>query len=280
MKYKEQEAVQIEISEYGSKNLVEALFSLLDDSGKELVLDENGQIPTTEHVIGGLIPLKEWARRNGISPATARQKAGRGGFITARKIGRDWMISALEPKVDNRMRIVQKEKCAISDSVYMYRILNYLYRLNSESLPEPSKAEKAHRNYCKRIFIKLSSGFSGNALRLFEKLCDAMSVQKEVNTYYVSHRELLSFFDDEAWHTQNKGSSIQSSVTIDFKDYLAVLKNAASEIAAHPFELKIHGESRSLLMPWYQSLSWENDASGGVYFTPSNFFKMIFAELQ
>ena len=48
------------------------------------------------------ITLKEWALRHGIDPATARQKALRGGFKTAAKIGRDWMIDADEPKVDLR----------------------------------------------------------------------------------------------------------------------------------------------------------------------------------
>ena len=78
-----------------SSNVADALFSLLDDSGNEVILDEHGQIPSIR--IGGsdLIPLKEWAAKNGISHATARQKAGRGGFLTARKVGRDWMISSL-----------------------------------------------------------------------------------------------------------------------------------------------------------------------------------------
>lgn len=50
------------------------------------------------------ITLKEWAIRHGINPATARQKALRGGFKTAAKIGRDWMIDADEPHVDLRRK--------------------------------------------------------------------------------------------------------------------------------------------------------------------------------
>lgn len=49
-----------------------------------------------------LIPLKEWARAHGIDPATARQRAGRGSFETAVKVGRDWFISKDEPLVDHR----------------------------------------------------------------------------------------------------------------------------------------------------------------------------------
>jgi hypothetical protein len=51
-----------------------------------------------------LITLKEWAIAHGINPATARQKAGRGGFKTARKIGRDWFIDENEENIDNRVK--------------------------------------------------------------------------------------------------------------------------------------------------------------------------------
>ncbi|MCD8189560.1 MAG: hypothetical protein LUD78_04960 [Clostridiales bacterium] len=51
-----------------------------------------------------LIPLAEYARRNGKDPATARQKAGRGAFYSARKVGRDWLISASEPWPDHRRK--------------------------------------------------------------------------------------------------------------------------------------------------------------------------------
>lgn len=47
-----------------------------------------------------LITLKSWAIRHGILPATARQKAGRGGYQTAVRVGRDWMIDEAEPKVN------------------------------------------------------------------------------------------------------------------------------------------------------------------------------------
>lgn len=39
-----------------------------------------------------LISLVEYAQRHGKDPATARQMALRGGFETARKIGRNWVI--------------------------------------------------------------------------------------------------------------------------------------------------------------------------------------------
>jgi len=49
-----------------------------------------------------LITLKEYAERHGRNPATARQKALRGGFKTAEKIGRDWFIDERELYGDNR----------------------------------------------------------------------------------------------------------------------------------------------------------------------------------
>lgn len=50
------------------------------------------------------ITLKEWAEKNGIDPATARQRANRGVFQTARKIGNLWIIDKNEPHIDHRKK--------------------------------------------------------------------------------------------------------------------------------------------------------------------------------
>jgi len=50
------------------------------------------------------ITLKEWAERHGIDPATARQRALRGAFQTAKKIGNLWIIDKDEPLVDHRRK--------------------------------------------------------------------------------------------------------------------------------------------------------------------------------
>lgn len=50
-----------------------------------------------------LITLKEWALREGISPATARQRAIR-GTLPAVKMGRDWFIEESTPNIDNRLK--------------------------------------------------------------------------------------------------------------------------------------------------------------------------------
>lgn len=50
------------------------------------------------------ITLKEWAEKNGIHPDTARQRANRGAFETARKIGNLWIIDKDEKLIDHRRK--------------------------------------------------------------------------------------------------------------------------------------------------------------------------------
>ena len=54
--------------------------------------------------MGKLISLGEWAKKNGIHPDTARQRAIRGAFETAYKIGRNWIIDSDEKLVDHRKK--------------------------------------------------------------------------------------------------------------------------------------------------------------------------------
>lgn len=51
-----------------------------------------------------LISLVEYAERHGKSPQTARQVAATGGFKTAQKIGRNWVIDSEEPWIDRRIK--------------------------------------------------------------------------------------------------------------------------------------------------------------------------------
>ena len=50
-----------------------------------------------------LITIKEYAAKHGKHPVTVSQKCQRGGFKTAQKIGRDWLIDEDEPYTDNRV---------------------------------------------------------------------------------------------------------------------------------------------------------------------------------
>lgn len=50
-----------------------------------------------------IITLKEYAERHGKQPVIVRQKALRGGFRTAKKLGRDWFIDEDEPYIDERV---------------------------------------------------------------------------------------------------------------------------------------------------------------------------------
>ena len=51
-----------------------------------------------------LVSLREYAETHDRDPATARQMALRGGFETARKIGRNWVIEDTEPWPDRRIK--------------------------------------------------------------------------------------------------------------------------------------------------------------------------------
>ena len=59
---------------------------------------------TIEMELGKEISLAEWARKHGIDESTARQKARRGGFKTAHKVGRDWLIRETEDNPDGRRK--------------------------------------------------------------------------------------------------------------------------------------------------------------------------------
>lgn len=51
-----------------------------------------------------LISLVEYAAKHDKSPVSARSMAQRGGFKTAKKIGRDWVIEESEPWPDRRVK--------------------------------------------------------------------------------------------------------------------------------------------------------------------------------
>lgn len=53
--------------------------------------------------IDDYISLAEYAKMHGKDSSTVRQKVLRGGFKTARKIGRNWMIDKNEPYIDERV---------------------------------------------------------------------------------------------------------------------------------------------------------------------------------
>lgn len=51
-----------------------------------------------------LISLAEYAAKHERTLATVRQRVLRGGFKTARKIGRNWVIDSDEPYEDGRVK--------------------------------------------------------------------------------------------------------------------------------------------------------------------------------
>ena len=51
-----------------------------------------------------LISLSKYAAAHGKAAISVRQKACRGGFRTAKKIGRNWVIDSDEPYSDRRIK--------------------------------------------------------------------------------------------------------------------------------------------------------------------------------
>lgn len=64
-----------------------------------------------------LISLAEYAEKHGRVLATARQKVLRGGFKTARKIGRNWVIDSDEPYSDKRHKKLGCNKRKIGQDI-------------------------------------------------------------------------------------------------------------------------------------------------------------------
>lgn len=54
--------------------------------------------------IHDMISLAEYAKLHGIAPTTANQRAARGAYKTAVKIGRNWVIDRNEPHTDHRVK--------------------------------------------------------------------------------------------------------------------------------------------------------------------------------
>lgn len=57
-----------------------------------------------------MISLAEYAGMHSITLDTARQRANRGLYRTAQKIGRNWVIDADEPHIDNRIKSGKYQK--------------------------------------------------------------------------------------------------------------------------------------------------------------------------
>lgn len=57
-----------------------------------------------------LIPIRVYAERNGVDVSTVRHKCLKGGYKTAQKLGRDWLIDEDEPYTDLRRRMDEKEE--------------------------------------------------------------------------------------------------------------------------------------------------------------------------
>ena len=287
--------------EQRSGQAVDNLFDLLDEQGNVIALDEQGQITgkfsdkdagrnrgpdafeTAYEPARGIdkgnsyagdaadmIPLKEWARLNGISAATARQKAGRGGLKTARKVGRDWMIDRNEANPDNRTK---KVISVPANGFGPRHILGYLKLIDGNSKIETWKNIKAHREYCRKVFFSLRNSFSGNPGIMFDLISDAIGDSPEKEVYYIAHDQLVEALDDEAFMTGD-------GEILDFKDYLKALSNIVHDLLGHTIDLDLDRSGQSICLSWYRSLIWTRSQDGGIYFVPTDFFRLIVAGLR
>ncbi len=242
----------------------EKLFDLLDESGRVVELDEQGQIPFTADE--DLITLKAWAQMNGISAATARQKAGRGSLKTARKIGRDWMVSRYEVNPDNRTKQTLPESGGRDTAE---QVLWGLRLLDRNTMLDIRDNAGAHSEYCRSVFFRLRSALTGNTRILFDLICDEMNRNPQSDLYYIPHEVLISNLKDEAFDGDD-------SRAVDFPDYLKALSNIAHDLMAHTIDLEVYKSGQTVVMSWYRSLSWVRKPDSGLHFVPSNFFRLIF----
>lgn len=111
-----------------------------------------------------LISLKEYAELYGVTPDTVRQKVLRGGFKSAQKIGRNWVIDKNEPYSDKRSKgeimKVKNIKKAIEESLqntYGYFIYNsknnevtFQPILNKNNFPETNTL-KSYEHYLGKV---------------------------------------------------------------------------------------------------------------------------------
>lgn len=89
-----------------------------------------------------LISLAEYAKKYNRSPDNVRQKILRGGFETARKIGRNWVIDSEEPFIDERK--VEMEK----DRDYQFgKLLALLEKAETDALGDNSSRVNAMRSH-------------------------------------------------------------------------------------------------------------------------------------
>lgn len=283
------------IEQRNDEGAVDQLFDLLDEEGNVLTLDEQGQIiepsgrktprnaeprntvkrmtisdNSQEDSMQDMIPLKEWARINGISAATARQKAGRGGLKTARKVGRDWMISRLEVNPDNRTRkVISVPENGFGPGA----VLGYLRLIDGNSSVDTWKNIEEHRDYCRKVFFSLRSKLTGNTKKLFDLLSDSIGDSTKKEVFYISHDQLIETLDDEAF-------TIADGDILDFKDYIKALSNIVHDLLSYTIDLDLDKGGQCICLSWFRSLIWTKSQDGGIYFVPSDFFRLIITGLR
>jgi len=94
-----------------------------------------------------LVSFAEYAAMHHVAAATVRPKNLRGGFKTAQKIGRNWVIDRNEPYSDDRQTLLDKNTVERVTSTYK----------KNESLKETARIEKLSEQKVRKILITVGS---------------------------------------------------------------------------------------------------------------------------
>lgn len=84
---------------------LEKVIRMVECARRSSAVNRGDKITVRKQELDDLIPLAAWAHKHGLDESYARQKARRGRLSSARKIGRDWFVSASEPNLDNRKKL-------------------------------------------------------------------------------------------------------------------------------------------------------------------------------
>lgn len=149
-----------------------------------------------------LISLVEWSKKNGIDPATARQRAGRGAFETAQKIGRNWVIDEDEKLVDHRYKDVTTE---IYDKVFGVKenhenVNKYVKAVIINFGDERGDIVVENDNFgTRRKYADFTEGKKKAGLHPLQIVFSGVESAKIFNEKYIDENGMICKFADADW---------------------------------------------------------------------------------
>ncbi len=148
------------------------------------------------------ITITEYAARHNRSPVTVRQKALRGGFKTARRVGRDWLIDEDEPYTDNRLAVPPPPD---------------LWQLTSgrrcDTISDAGAVKIANDSFSVLIPTGAGDGFIGSFLWQLER--DGVTLEKLAKLSKTKLNEYLAFSNQFCGISVQTNGAIDSYPTLD-----------------------------------------------------------------